>query len=75
MYRGEMMCREDGEPEMGCDCDYCVGFGQGAIEGYSGGFSDGMNKANTFYGLVPKETGDFDYEAQVKRLREEWGIS
>lgn len=71
------MCREDGEPEEGCDCDYCIGFGQGVIEGYSGGFNDGMNKANTFYGLTEwrRETGDFDYEAQVKRLREEWGIS
>lgn len=64
------MCREDMEPEPGCDCDYCVGFAQGAMEGQVTGFNSGLTKSNTFYGLFPKEVGDFDAEEDQRQWRE-----
>jgi hypothetical protein len=34
------MCRDDGEPEEGCDCDFCVGW----ATGYKEGVADGSRK-------------------------------
>lgn len=67
------MCRDDGEPVMGCDCDYCIGFGQGYMEGHADGKRSGMSHANSFHGIAGGgvEVGDFDYEAEVKQIKED----
>lgn len=45
------MCKDNGEPEIGCDCDYCVGYAEGYNEGHMDGIRVGKNRANTFDGL------------------------
>lgn len=60
------MCRDDGEPEIGCDCDYCVGYGQGVLEGHEMGRGTPARSQ-----LLYEEVGDFDYEAEVKAFNEE----
>lgn len=52
------MCREDMEPELGCDCDYCIGFAQGVIE------MSGMTTPTYFGFGPPAKPNRNDYDAE-----------